>query len=210
MNLEKKSLQAGLLYFALIPPGILAFLWIPDHILSKENPSIFILNNLWLIILWMFLDIIILVIEVYLTIYLKQIFDSYHKHLSKLAFYLRMLMVAVMVVNLGMLIVLLFDQGNATNYVLYHLDGTYSWQIPFSLHVFLLGYLVASKVKTKWAYLGYVLILGSFGYLLDSTQYFWITDSAFFAAIVSFLLIFVTLGEIGMAYALVRRKVLLN
>lgn len=209
MNIEKISVKAGILYLALVIPGILAFLLIPDTILSKANPNIYIQENLYMIFAWIGLDLIIIVIEIYLTIYLKKLFDRKNQTLSMVAFVTRWLVIVVMFVNVFFLFSLLLgDINRASDYVNLHLDGTYVWQVFFSVHVFVLGYMVKRYLQTIWQYLGYILMLGALGYFLDSLQYFFITDHQVFSSIVSFLLVFVTLAEIGMAFALIRKKVL--
>lgn len=209
MNIEKISLKAGILYLALVIPGILAFLLIPDIILSKDNPNSYIRDNHLLIFAWIGLDLIIITIEIYLTFYLKKLFDRKNQTLSMVAFVTRWLVIVVMFVNVFFLVSLLLgDMSTASDYVNLHLDGTYVWQVFFSVHVFALGYMVKRYLNTSWQYLGYILMLGALGYFLDTIQYFFITDHQVFSSIVSFLLVFVTLGEIGMAFALIRKKVL--
>ena len=209
MNLENISVKAGLLYLALIIPGILAFLLIPDIILSEANPVQYMQDNLWIIFAWIGLDILIILIEVYLTIYLKKLFDEHNKELSMVAFITRWLVILIMFVNVLFLVTLLLtNKDSAIDYVQLHLDGTYLWQIPFSVHVFVLGYMLKRHLKSIWQYLGFILMLGALGYLLDTIQYFYITEHALFSSLVSLLLVFVTLAEIGMAFALIRKKVL--
>lgn len=80
-----------------------------------------------------------------------------------------------------------------------HEYGVMAWQLFFALHLFFLGYLV---VKTKYApqWLGYLMLIGSFGYGLDALiQFLWI-DSGVIGGINIGLLAMATIGEITFAF----------
>ncbi len=206
MTQNKRSLVAGILYVSLIIPGPFAFLLIPDMIYSAANPNAYITNNMYLIYVWLFLDILIIGIEIVLAYLLLKLFNPVNKTLSQVAYVLRMLVVGVMMINVGFLLMILFNSNqNPLVYVDLHLDFTYVWQFIFSFHVLVLGIFMIKYIKTLWKYLGYVLILGSIGYFIDVFNYFLI-DSAFFTSVGNILLIFVTLAEIGMGIALLLRK----
>lgn len=206
MTQKKRSLLAGILYVSLIIPGPFAFLLIPDMIYSAANPNQYIMDNMYLIYVWLFLDILIIGIEIVLAYLLLKLFNPVNKALSQVAYVLRMLVVGVMMINVGFLLMILFNSNqNPLVYVDLHLDFTYVWQFIFSFHVLVLGIFMIKYIKTLWKYLGYVLVLGSIGYFIDVFNYFLI-DSAFFTSVGNILLIFVTLAEVGMGIALLLRK----
>jgi len=206
MTQKKRSLLAGILYISLIIPGPFAFLLIPDMIYSAANPNQYIMDNMYVIYVWLFLDILIIGIEIVLAYLLLKLFNPENKTLSQVAYVLRMLVVGVMMINVGFLLMILFNSNqNPLAYVDLHLDFTYVWQFIFSFHVLVLGIFMIKYIKTLWQYLGYVLVLGSIGYLIDVFNYFLI-DSAFFTSVGNILLIFVTLAEVGMGIALLLRK----
>jgi hypothetical protein len=206
MTQKKRSLLAGILYVSLIIPGPFAFLLIPDMIYSAANPNTYITNNMYLIYVWLFLDILIIGIEIVLAYLLLKLFNPVNKALSQVAYILRMLVVGIMMINAVFLMMIIFSSSsNPIAYVDLHLDFTYVWQFAFSFHVLVLGIFMIKYIRTIWKYLGYVLILGSIGYLIDVFNHF-LLDSPFFTSVGNVLLVFVTLAEIGMGIALLFQK----
>lgn len=208
MNTQKLNLYSGILYLALAVIGPFALLLIPSQFNVEGSIVDFASDNVSLIVLWLFLDILIIVIEVFLSIWLYKIFEKFNKNLSLTAFVLRMTMVAIMIVNAVFLLLMIIDQGaSADVYVTYHLSGVYLWQLFFGPHIFLLGYMVFTYLKTNWRYIGIVGMIGAFGYFLDATNYLFNLQSSLLVALVGFLLIFVTIGELSMSIALIMRKI---
>lgn len=206
MTQKKRSIVAGILYLSLIIPGPFAFLLIPDMIYSAIDPNQYILNNMYLIYIWLFLDLLIIGIEVVLAFLLLKLFNPVNKTLSQIAYVLRMIVVGVMMINVVYLLLILVGSGtNPINFVDLHVDFTFVWQFVFSFHVLVLGIIMMKYIKTIWKYLGYVLILGSVGYLIDVFNHF-LLDSLFFTNVGNILLVFVTLAEIGMGIALLFQK----
>ncbi len=197
---------AGILYLSLIIPGPFAFLLIPDMIYNAVDPNQYILNNMYLIYIWLFLDVLIIGIEIALAFLLLKLFLPVDRFLSQVAYVLRMIVVGVMIINVVYLMLILIGSGtNPIGFVDLHVDFTFVWQFVFSFHVLVLGIIMIKYVKTLWKYLGYILILGSVGYLIDVFNHF-ILDSLFFTSVGNLLLIFVTLAEIGMGIALLLNK----
>ncbi|AUD64630.1 hypothetical protein BK011_02650 [Tenericutes bacterium MZ-XQ] len=206
MTQRKRSLIAGILYLSLIIPGPFAFLLIPDMIYNAVDPNQYILNNMYLIYIWLFLDVLIIGIEIALAFLLLKLFLPVDRFLSQVAYVLRMIVVGVMIINVVYLMLILIGSGtNPIGFVDLHVDFTFVWQFVFSFHVLVLGIIMIKYVKTLWKYLGYILILGSVGYLIDVFNHF-ILDSLFFTSVGNLLLIFVTLAEIGMGIALLLNK----
>lgn len=210
MSLEKRSFLSGLLYVSLAVFGPIGFLILPEQF-NVSNISDFVSENTMLLVAWVSVDIIIIIIEIVLTWYLLVLFNQYNKKISLTAFVLRMIMVGVMVVNAAMLFVLLVSSNaDAANYINFHSDGVYVWQLFFSVHVFLLGYMVYKYNPLRWKYLGIALILGAFGYLIDSIVNLGNLDLAVLNTLSTLLLVFVTIGEIGMAVGLILKKIIVE
>lgn len=206
MTDKKRSFIAGILYLSLIIPGPFAFLLIPDMIYNALDPNQYILNNMYLIYVWLFLDILIIGIEIVLAFLLLKLFLPVNQLLSKIAYVLRMIVVGVMIINVVYLVLILVGSGaNPVHYVDLHVDFTFVWQFVFSFHVLVLGIFMIKYIKTIWKYLGYILVLGSVGYLIDVFNHF-LLDSLFFTNVGNVLLVFVTLAEIGMGIALLLNK----
>ncbi len=207
MSLKKRSLISGILYLALIIPGPFAYILIPQMLLDQTDVTSYVSNNMYMVVIWLLLDIIIITIEVFLTYYLLKIFDEFNKKLSFTAFIFRSIMVLVMVLNAMYLISLIFNGGaNALNMIESHNQGIFIWQSFFSIHVLLLGYMLVKYKKNYIKYLGYILCLGGLGYLVDAANYFFTTPQ-FLQTIGSILLVFVTLAEILTGVALLLNKV---
>ncbi len=208
MTIKKRSFLSGLLYISLAVIGPFAFLIIPGKFVLDASLNSFAMDNISLLVIWLLLDIIIIVIEVVLAIYLWKLFNEHNERLSLIAFILRMIMIIVMVVGAIFLLLLVIDGGStAETYIKYHNKGVFLWQLFFSGHVFLLGFMLVKYLKTAWKYLGIALILGSFGYFIDSLNNLLTLDSSILTTISTILLVFVTIGEIGMAVALLMKKV---
>ena len=206
MTQKKRSLIAGILYLSLVIPGPFAFLLIPDMIYGAVDPNQYILNHMYLIYVWLFLDVLIIGIEIALAFLLLKLFLPINRFLSQVAYVLRMIVVGVMIINVVYLMLILIGSGtNPIGFVDLHVDFTFIWQFVFSFHVLTLGIFMIKYIKTIWKYLGYVLILGSLGYLIDVFNHF-LLDSSFFTNVGNLLLVFVTLAEIGMGIALLLNK----
>lgn len=208
MTIQKRSFLSGILYISLAVIGPFAFLIIPGRFVLDATLNEFTMDNITLLVIWILLDIVIIVIEVVLAIYLWKLFNEHNERLSLIAFVLRMIMVVVMIAGAIFLLLLIIDGGSTADiYIEYHNRGVFLWQLFFSGHVFLLGFMLIKYLKTAWKYLGIALILGSFGYFIDSLNNLLTLDSALLTSISTILLIFVTLGEIGMAVALLMKKI---
>jgi len=85
-----------------------------------------------------------------------------------------------------------------------HRAGVWIWQVFFSLHLVLLGYLVVRSGRFP-ALLGYGLMLGAAGYALDSVYAFAFPGAAWLGALRAGLLAIVTLSEVGFALWLLIR-----
>ncbi|MGE4319890.1 MAG: DUF4386 domain-containing protein [Acholeplasmataceae bacterium] len=208
MTLKKRNLIAGILYLALIVPGPFAYIMIPNLLESQSNIINYVSSHMSLIYVWILLDLLIIGIEIVLSWYLLKIFEGFNKRLSIVAFIFRLAVVAVMFINVAFLFnIVLSDGVESLQMIKNHKTFIMIWQINFSVHVALLGFMIFKGLKNYVKFLGIILMIGTLGYLIDSLNYFFI-DSQFFTSLGSFLLIFITLGEISMGIALLAKKII--
>ncbi|MEO1423587.1 MAG: DUF4386 domain-containing protein [Pseudomonadota bacterium] len=85
-----------------------------------------------------------------------------------------------------------------------HRAGVWIWQVFFTLHLVLLGYLVLTSGRFPRA-IGVGLMIGAWGYLLDSVYAFAFPEVAALGALRVVLLVIVTLSEVGFAFWLLLR-----
>lgn len=209
MSIQKRSVITGILYLSLAVIGPLGFMILPNMITvealtigSSIRPS--------LVYLWFAVELLIIGIEIFLTIYLWKLLNVYDKKLSLIAFIFRLLMIAVMVINSMFILAVAVSGGaNADVFIPMHHQWVFIWQILFSVHVLIVGYIVFTYVKTYWRYLGVALLLGAVGYFLDSLNNLIGYDISILSTLATIFLVFVMIGEIGMAVGLLMRKIIL-
>ncbi len=85
-----------------------------------------------------------------------------------------------------------------------HRAGVWIWQIFFWVHLLLLGFLVVKSQRFP-ALIGFGLIVGAWGYLLDSIFAFAFPEAAWLGVLRAGLLAIVTLSEISFALWLLIR-----
>ena len=85
-----------------------------------------------------------------------------------------------------------------------HHAGVWIWQIFFTVHLLLLGYLVANSERFP-SLLGYGLMIGAIGYALDSAYAFAFPEIVWLGTLRIGLLAIVTLSEVGFALWLLIR-----
>ena len=208
MSLKKRSLIAGLLYISLAILGPIGLMVIPSQFTNASDLSLFASTHQGLLLVWFIVEIVIIGVEIVLTYYLWKIFNHFNEKLSLYAFVLRMTMVVIMVLNASVLLALFVKQGEtATSMIALHTKGVYLWQAFFSVHILFIGYMVLKYVNSGWKYLGIAMILGALGYALDSVNHLAMIDSSFFVTVATILLVFVTIGEVGMAISLLLKKI---
>lgn len=206
MNDKKMKFITGILYLSLVILGPIGFMILPEQF-NVDNVNLFASDNLLLISIWIIVDVLIVVVEVFITIYLLKILRKYDNKLAVTTSLTRLLVVLIMVLNTVFLLITLISGGsNAEIFIDLHNGGVYVWQLPFSIHVVLLGTMAMKYIKTNWKYLGIALVLGGIGYLFDSVIYLTNIENSVFSSISLILLVFVMIGEIGIAIGLLLRK----
>jgi hypothetical protein len=207
MSIKRRSFITGLLYVSLVFLGPVGFLLLPEQF-DVENINAFTSSNLGLLGGWIFVELLIIAVEVVLSYYLYKLLEHYHKGLSFAAFIFRLLVVLVMIVNAIFLTIVLLNSGdNANTLIPLHSMVVYVWQLFFSVHIILLGFIVYRYLISKWRYLGLALMLGSVGYILDSIVNLGNIHSNLLSTLSTIFLLFITIGEIGMAIGLLTNKI---
>ncbi|WP_245897582.1 DUF4386 domain-containing protein [Palleronia abyssalis] len=158
-------------------------------------------------------DVVMMTAEILVSAMLYFMFRKVSPTLSLAASYARVLMVAVMAAMLFFHAAALaladgtvpLDSFSAAQRIELaglmrhvHDAGVWIWQVFFWLHLILLGTLVArSGVYPRL--LGAGLVVGGFGYLVDSVQMFALPEATLLASLKVVLLLIVTMAEIGFA-----------
>ena len=208
---------AGALYLTIAVLGGFSIMYVPGEIINLADPEATIKNltsQQLLFRLGVAADILTFMIEIVLTMILYQLFKGVNKTLARIAILARFAMIIIMGINLVVYTTPLFmvsnpalsalfdqDQMNATIMLLFnmHQNMILLWGLFFGFHVLILGFLVyASGDYPKL--LGSLLLIGSFGYLLESFAHFALPANTTISAIVVGLLIVVVIGELSFAF----------
>lgn len=164
-------------------------------------------------------DVVMMIAEVMVTAMLFFMFERVNRTLSMAAALARFAMVAVMAAMLFFHVAaldLVVPDGLLTTFTAeqrtdlaglmlgVHDAGVWIWQIFFTMHLVLLGTLVAHSGAYP-VLLGRALVVGGFGYILDSIYAFAFPDVAWLGLLRVGLLTIVTLAEISFALWLLIR-----
>ena len=212
----------GALYLAIAFAGGFSILYVPGALNVPGDPAATFTNiasQRGLFHAGLVGDVVMMTAEVLVSVMLYFMFRPVNATLSLAASYARLMMVAVMAAMLffhaGSLALAdatvplgSFSQTQRIELagLMRHVHdaGVWIWQIFFSLHLALLGTLVARSGLYP-RLLGVGLIIGGTGYLVDSVQMFAFPDAATLEAVKIALLLIATLAEIGFALWLLIR-----
>lgn len=212
----------GLFYLTIAFAGGFAILWVPSQLQVPGDASATFANILTRNSLYLWGiggEVVILVAEIMATAMLYFMFKRVNPTLSFAAALARLSMVGVMAAMLffHFAALTLADPGTqlasfteaqrldlAGLMLATHDAGVWIWQVFFTVHLALLGQLVArSGVFPRL--LGHAMTLGAVGYTFDSLSAFVFPGSALLAATTGVLLAVVTLAEVGFALWLIFR-----
>ena len=225
MNSTKKIARViGLLYLIIAIVAIMSMMVIPAKLIIWDNAQATvdnITNNTGLFRLGIAGDIIVFISEIILVVLLYTFLSPVNKTLSRLASYSRFAMAILQGINiLSYLFVLLllrdssfltaFNTEQINGFVMMSLNIyqfiVYIWQIFFVLHLIVLGYLVI-KANFLPSFLGYALVGGSLGYLLDSISVMFAVNNVAFTAINNVFFAIGIVGELGFTFYLLIKGV---
>ena len=212
----------GLFYLVIAFAGGFSILYVPGSLDVAGDPAATFANieaRRGLFHAGLLGDVVILVAEILVSVMLYFMFRQVNPTLSLAASYARLMMVAVMASMLFFHAASLaladgtipldsfspeqrYELAGLMRHV--HDAGVWIWQLFFTLHLILLGSLVMRSGDYP-ALLGGALIVGSFGYTLDSVQMFAFPDAALLASVKIAFLVIVSLAEITFALWLLIR-----
>ena len=197
----------GLLYLLIAISGGFSIAYVPSIIVgetgaeSVQNLS----NNTGLFQIGLFADVLVFLFEVVITAMLYNLMKKENKTYSLVAAFSRVGMAIIMGVNLIIYLVplylikskvLLGDALNSVVDVLFeiHSLGIYVWGLFFGLHLLFLAPMI---IKSQWfpTWIGFLMFVGSFGYLTDSIYQLILPQHIVIDIITGVLLALVTIGE---------------
>lgn len=205
---------AGVLYLLIALLGFFSIgyaptvLFVPGDAIANAQS---ILTHQGLFRVTLLSDILIIIIEILLTVMLYNMFKAVNNTIAKVALYSRLAMSFIMAINLFNYFIPLHlvsgadylkDMGQGQSLALLfldaHQDGVLIWGIFFGLHLTALGYLVYQSGYVP-RILGVLLLLGSFGYTVESVATFTLPDNLLLSYLSIGLLGFAVIGELSFA-----------
>lgn len=205
---------AGVLYLLIALLGFFSIgyaptvLFVPGDAIANAQS---ILTHQGLFRVTLLSDILIIIIEMLLTVMLYNMFKAVNNTIAKVALYSRLAMSFIMAINLLNYFIPLhlvsgadylknMEQGQslALLFLDAHQDGVLIWGIFFGLHLTALGYLVYQSGYVP-RILGVLLLLGSFGYTIESVATFTLPDNLLLSYLSIGLLGFAVIGELSFA-----------
>lgn len=212
---------AGVLYLLIALLGFFSIgyaptvLFVPGDAVANAQS---ILTHQGLFRITLFSDILIILIEMLLTVMLYNLFKEVNNTVARVALYARLAMSFIMAINLLNYLIPLhllsgadylkdIEQGQslALLFLDAHQDGVLIWGIFFGIHLTALGYMVYQSGYVP-KILGVLLLLGSFGYTIESVAAFTLPDNMLFSYLSMGLLGFAVIGELSFAIWLMTRK----
>jgi len=212
MKTKQLSVITGILYLSLIFIGPISIMIIPEMFNGASDLASYVNNNQSLLRIWLIADLSLITIEIILTTTLYLLLAKLDKTKALIAFITRLMMIVVMIVNSFMILLMLNETTPdvmLSTYLYLHGAGAYIWGVFFFIHVLVLG-LILLKVTHIKNWIAYSLVIGSFGYLLDSTLFITNISSQLASIILAATLVIVVIGEVTFGVMLVRNKVIVE
>ena len=211
--------STGLLYLLIAVAGGFAILYVPGQLDTGDPVTTFanLADRRGLFHAGLLGDLTMMIAEVFVSVMLFFMFRGVNPTLSLAAAFARLMMVAVMAAMLffhaaalaladGSVPLDAFSEAQRIElaYLMRHVHdaGVWIWQVFFWLHLAILGTLVLSSDLFP-RLIGWGLIAGGTGYLVDSVQMVAFPESGTLIALKTALLALVTLAEVGFALWLV-------
>jgi hypothetical protein len=219
---QRLARVAGVLYLLIAVVGAFSIAYVPSVIVVPGDAATTAANlmaNRGLFAAGTVADVVVMLSEVALSVMLFVLLRAVSPTLSLIAMVSRLMMVAVMAINLlvnVMPLVLLSEahlvsglapeQLQAAALVMFraHQYGIYVWDIFFGFHLAVLGYLIFRSGYFP-RFLGVVLMAGSPGYFLEGLRNVTFIDAGPFGLLVVGLLVVASIGELAFALWLLLR-----
>jgi hypothetical protein len=207
----KDARVAGALYLTIAVCGGFSIGYVPSQIVvagDAATTAANLMGQLGLFRLGLLADSAVILLEIAITVILYQMFRTTSPRLSLIAMVSRLGMIVVMGINLLLWVmpyVLLTQpmvlnpadsQAFAQIFFEAHALGIYVWQLFFGAHLLALGWIIL-RSKLVPHLLGWGLLIGAFGYLIQGLVKLTFTDVAALDITIIGLLTIVTLSELG-------------
>lgn len=205
----------GLLYLAIAIIGGFSIGYIPLEFINIHNLEQTFFNlkdNIDLFQLAVIGDGLVIILELFITILLYQLFENTDKTWSEVAKLSRLSMAFVMAINLVFYFIPLhhlksqlpFTDVFAIN-IQIHFYTVYIWQVFFGIHMIALSILTCKHPKFHKLLSG-LLLLGGIGYLLDCNLNLFNIQSPFLSTSANILLGVAAVSELSFAILLLIKK----
>ena len=208
-SLRNKARRAGIFYLLMIPLGVFGILYPLNLIIQGDIEATIsnIVADQFLFRLSILSALLVQVVQIFLVFFLYKLFETVNKNWAVLMVLLILVAVPIAMlneVNQFAILLLLDNPGEQRSLISLFIDlhnhGVIIAQIFWGLWLFPMGYL-AYKSGFIPKIIGILLMIGCFGYLLDSFLYIIIPD---FGTTFSE---YTSIGEIVMAFWLVIKGV---
>lgn len=225
---QKAGRLAGFAWLIIIVAGIFAEFFVRMQLIVPTDAATTahnIAESQWLFRISIASDLVMLVFDVVVAVALYVLFKPINQGLALLAASLRLVMNAVLGINLlNLIIALLLSTGAiystvfeptqlqtlALLFITAHSSGYDIGLVFFGLHLFTIGYLIYQSGYVP-KILGILLIVASSGYLIDSFANILLPQGeAILAAIASVLLVLALVAELAIALWLLLKGVALQ
>lgn len=213
-SLKKLSRITGFLYLSLAIIGPFSLMYVPSKIIAAGDLQATVNNILTNGMLFRFGivgETLMFLVEIAVVALLYRLFKSVNKPLATIAAFSRLAMTVIQGINIMNYLFVLellnnptyaktFETGQLNALVSLFLKGhelgNYTWQVFFGFHLLVLGYLV---IKSGYMpkILGFMVMLGSSGYLIQSYGNFLLPGNALMLSAASIGLIVSTVGELS-------------
>lgn len=213
LNLKDARI-AGALYLTIAVCGGFSIGFVPSQIVVAGNAattSANLMDQLGLFRLGALADSTVILLEIAITVILYQMFRSTSPRLALIAMVSRLGMIVVMGINLLLWVMpyVLLTQSMGLNptdsqafaqvFFEAHALGIYVWQLFFGAHLLALGWIILRSQLVPHL-LGWGLLIGAFGYLIQGLVELTFTNVAALDIAIIGLLAIVTISELGFAF----------
>lgn len=207
---------AGILYLVIAVSGGFSIAYVPSVIVAAGDAATTAANllaNKGLFGMGVLADVVVMLAEIVLTVMLFRLFRAVSPTLSMIAMVSRLMMVAVMAINLLISImpmVLLSGAGYLQGFAPEHLEATamvfmqahrhgiHVWDMFFGFHLAALGYLVFRSGYFP-RLLGLAIMVGSLGYFLEGLAKVTFAENPTLAMLIVGLLVVASVTELAFA-----------
>lgn len=215
----KDARNAGALYLTIAVCGGFSIGYVPSQIVVAGDATATaanLMDQLGLFRLGVLADSAVILLEIAITVILYQMFQNVSPRLAMIAMISRLGMIVVMGFNLLLWVmpyVLLSQQVELSSadspalaqvFFEAHALGIFVWQLFFGAHLLALGWIILRSQFVPHI-LGWGLLIGAFGYLIQGLVELTFTDIATLDITIIGLLVIVTLSELGFGLWLLMR-----